>query len=232
MPAIRPPALLGYRNWPASLRMNGASWTITCAIAPAPMPSRNATRLPLNAEAPIQAPAMAGPPASSPRPASVRSEGRFLRDRGDDGEPLGRVVDREPDHEQGAERECAGGVGGADREPLAEVVEADPDGDEQREVEAAGLLAAGRRPPAGAHRRVDRGQRQVADDRSEVDECLSAEGLRALAGDLDSLEQGVHDQEHEQADRERDQHADDAMASSAAGAAARACPSSTGITPT
>ena len=123
--------------------MNGASWTITCAIAPAPMPSRNATRLPLNAEAPIQAPAMAGPPASRPRPVSVRSEGRFFGDRGDDGEPLGRVVDRESDHEQGAERERAGGVGGADREALAEVVEADPDGDEQGEVEPAGLLPAG-----------------------------------------------------------------------------------------
>ena len=213
--------------------MNGASWTITCAIAPAPTPSRNATRLPLKAEAPIQAPTMAGPPASSPRPASVQQRGAVLRDRGDDGEPLGRVVDREPDHEQGAERECARRVGGADREALAEVVEADPDGDEQREMEAARRLAPDAACPRERMVDVDRGQRQVADDRSEVDEqpdppkacepwpAISIPSSRAST--IRNTSRPIVNAISTRMTR---------RASSAAGAAARACPSSTGITPT
>ena len=88
-------------------------------------------------------------------------------------------MDRESDHEQRAERERAGGIRRADREALAEVVEPDADRDEQREVGPAGRLA--RRPTRRASAcSVDGGERQVADDRAEIDEQRAAERLRAL----------------------------------------------------
>ena len=57
-----------------------------------------------------------------------------VRDRRDDGEPLGRVVEREADDEEAAERQRSGRVRGADRDALAEVVQADAGRDEQREL--------------------------------------------------------------------------------------------------
>ena len=88
--------------------------------------------------APIRAPTIAGAPAIRPRPSRRASEGARARQRGDDREALGRVVDREADDEERAERELADRVGGADREALAEVVEADPDRDHQRQPRRAG----------------------------------------------------------------------------------------------
>ena len=46
----------------------GTSWTITRTIAPTPTPNSSAARLGLKAEAPIQAPRIAGAPAIRPRP--------------------------------------------------------------------------------------------------------------------------------------------------------------------
>ena len=82
-----------------------------------------------------------------PRRGQPPERGARPRERRDDRQPLGRVVDREPDHEERAERERAGGVGGADRHALAEVVQPDPGGDERRRRPAR------RAPPATTRRR-------------------------------------------------------------------------------
>ena len=103
----------------------GTSCWITCTIAPTPTPSRKAATLELNADAPIHAPMIAGAPATSPSSGEAAHDGARSGDRRDDREPLGGVVDREADHEEGAQRQRADGVGGPDREPLAEVVQAD-----------------------------------------------------------------------------------------------------------
>ena len=92
-------------------------------------------------------PRIAGAPAISPSAREPRqaTAGDFVQRR-DDREALGRVVDREADDEEGAEREFADRVGGADREALAEVVEADPDRDHHRRA----ARPSGRRPLAAA----------------------------------------------------------------------------------
>ena len=63
----------GLSSRPSSARIAGAIWTITWAIAPAPMPNMTAATLGWKAEAPIQAPSTAGAPASRPSRTSVRS---------------------------------------------------------------------------------------------------------------------------------------------------------------
>jgi hypothetical protein len=85
----------------------------------------------LNADAPIHAPRIAGAPAI--RPSSRREATALARERRDDRQPLGGVVQREADDEERPERERPDRVGRADREPLAEVVQADPDRDQQRQ---------------------------------------------------------------------------------------------------
>ena len=118
------------RRAPARRAATARAATITCTIAPAPTPNRNAARLELNADAPIHAPRTAGAPAIRPSSASRPSDRPLVRDRRDDRQALGRVVQREADHEERAERERADRVRGADRDALAEVVQADPDRDE------------------------------------------------------------------------------------------------------
>ena len=87
----------------------------------------------------MNAPMIAGAPAISPSRARRPSEGRFFpRERSHDRQPLGRVVERKAEDQEGAERELSDRVCGPDREALAEVVKSDPDGDEQRELEGAG----------------------------------------------------------------------------------------------
>src|SRR5262245_36986945 len=68
-----------------------------------------------------------------------------------DPEPLGDVVHHEPDHEERAELELAGGERRPDREPLAEVVDPDPDRDEQGEREARGARLTAREPCREEH---------------------------------------------------------------------------------
>ena len=111
----------------------------------------------MKAAAPIQAPRIAGAPAIRPRReqapdgrAAGARPGLAAAQRRDDRQALGRVVDREADDEEGAERERPGRVGGADRQALAEVVEADPDRDQQRQVGAAA--------PPGASGALGRGR--------------------------------------------------------------------------
>src|SRR6185295_14239595 len=74
-PASRPAIAGGCSVRPDSLRSDGASWTITCTIAPAPNPNRKAARLALNAAAPIHAPSTAGAPAIKPSSRSRRGVG-------------------------------------------------------------------------------------------------------------------------------------------------------------
>ena len=123
--------------------------------------------------------------------------GARLRERRDDRQPLGRVVDREPDDQERAQRERAGGVRGADRHALAEVVQPDPDRDQRR--------GTCRRAPAQPGR--DAAQHQVGDDRADEHERRAAERLRALAGQLEALERRVDGQEREQPDGQRHQPA-------------------------
>ena len=72
-PVSRPPAASGWSSRPASSFTAGAIWTITWAMAPAPIPNISAARLGLKADAPIHAPSTAGAPASRPSSASRRT---------------------------------------------------------------------------------------------------------------------------------------------------------------
>ena len=69
--------------------------------------------------------------------------------RRDDAEPLGDVLDDEADHQEGAERDLAEGVGRPDREPLAEVVQADRRARSSSPAPAAGSPRRARRLPGG-----------------------------------------------------------------------------------
>ena len=69
-----------------------------------------------------------------------RSRARRRHDR----EPLGRVVQREADDEQRAERRFAQGERGADGEPFTEIVEADADRNQDRQDPAAAAFVRGR----------------------------------------------------------------------------------------
>src|ERR671918_545902 len=71
-----PPTLAGYRARPARSRIAGTSCTMTCTIAPIPTPISNAANSGLYAEAPMNAPRIAGAPAMRPRAASLASDGR------------------------------------------------------------------------------------------------------------------------------------------------------------
>ena len=99
--------------------------------------------------------------ADQPEPDEQRQRRTLLRDRREDGEPFGRVVQREADDQQRAERGLAERERRADRQPFAEVVQADPDRDEQREHRAGagrGGLASGARAPRAATARSLRGR--------------------------------------------------------------------------
>ena len=69
---------------------------------------------------PSHAPAIVGTPPIAPRRASVKHARPLLGNRRDDRKPFGRVVQREPDDEQRAERRLSERERGADREPFAE----------------------------------------------------------------------------------------------------------------
>ena len=107
--------------------------TITCRIAPAPTAKRQ--RRPVRREG-----VAAEPDAGDRRQARERRErdedrqpGPLLDQGRDDADALGDVVQREAEHQEGAERRGAGGEGRADRQPLAEVVQADAERDRGRE---------------------------------------------------------------------------------------------------
>ena len=135
-----PATLAGYSARPERSRIEGTSCWITCTIAPAPAPSRKAATLELNAEAPIQAPRIAGRAGDQAEQGKPAEAGGRCRHGRDDRESLGGVVQREADHQEGTERQRADRVRGADRESLAEVVQPDRDRHQQRDV------ASGARP--------------------------------------------------------------------------------------
>jgi hypothetical protein len=153
----------------------------------------------------------AGDQAESQQPPQRRP---LVRERRHDGQPFGRVVNREPDDEEGAQGQGTGAVGGPDREALAEVVQADADRDHQREI-------AGGRPRRGcalASARevcVDSRQAEEGDDRPQEHQGWPAEGRRGLVAELETLQEGVDEQERKQADRQRDEHSQPLGADSA-----------------
>ena len=98
---------------------------------------------------------MAGAPASSASPTKADERRRLLHQRRGDADALGDVVQREAEHEEGAEPRGAGREGGADREALAEVVQADAERDGGRE----------RQPGRGAAAAADDPQQEEADAR-------------------------------------------------------------------
>ena len=141
-------------------------------------------------------------------------------------------MDREADHEQRAERERAGRVGGADRQALAEVVQADADRDEQREVGAAGRPAAGAASPRERMQTSTAEQREVGDDGAEKTSATPPKAcepwpaaISVPSSSASTIEEG------EQADRERHQHADHARLERRSDGS-QSMPSSTGMTPT
>ena len=110
MPPAMPPATARSRIRPAASRSPGRAGR-------SPGRSRRRRRragrrraTALKAAAPIHAPSTAGPPASSPSTREAADRGARARcaERGDDRQALGRVVDREADDEERAERERSG----------------------------------------------------------------------------------------------------------------------------
>ena len=210
MPPAMPPATARRGCGPRASRSPGAIWTITWAIAPTPTPSRNAASAGVNAAAPIHAPTHGGAAGEQPehRQAADRGARAAAPERGDDGQALGRVVDREADDEEGAERERAGRVGRADGQALAEVVQADAE--RRRARQALRRARPRRRPRPRARRRASETavEREVGEPGAQRDEAGAAERLGALAGDLERLERRVDGQEAQQADRRGHQDAD------------------------
>ncbi len=138
-------------------------------------------------------------PSSNRRASGTRSE----RERRHDGEPLGRVVQREAEHQQGAERELAEREGGADGQPLTEVVQADADGDEQCH-DGPGRPGAGpgRGAAAAAQPGAETVDGEIGGDRGEQQQHRPLERARHRLGRLAALVQRVDEEEDQQPDRQ------------------------------
>ena len=169
----------------------------------------------------------------SPSRASCASDGRSLRERRDDRQPFGRVVQREAEIEQRAERRLAERERGADRQALAEVVQADADGDQQRQHRARAsrpLRAVARRPCSHAPNDFEREVRaDGAPTRTarRPDTTPGSRGRRSRPSCAASIEQ-----EHQQADGQRQQDVDARCARAGDTSGNHSRPSATGITPT
>ena len=82
------------------------------------------------------------------RPTKAPERRPLLEDRRGDADAFGDVVQREAEHQEGAEPGRARREGGADRQPFAEIVQADAERDEGRQREARRRSAAAGRPPS------------------------------------------------------------------------------------
>ena len=148
--------------------------------------------------------------------------GARLRERRDDRQPLGRVVQREADDEERAQRQRARRVGGADRHALAEVVQPDADRDQRRATPRRRAGPATRRRRSAAGRRRSPRRTRAPRRRTPASPRPPARGLPASR-----RRPGTP------AGRRSAPSARAATpAGRAAATAATACPSATGITPT
>ena len=179
---------------------------MTWMIAPTPTPSSTADNAALSTAAPMHS-------AESSWPAADRAEadqGSYWRaligERGEDGQPPGRVVQGEPDDERRTDSQRAHGVGRPDGQSFTEVVQADTDGDHQ-----------GQSPPVGGCFLTSLVAVEQASDRGQDEECKSgSEQYEQWAAERDAnnarrgriLHRGVGGEEPEQADGKRQQHPD------------------------
>ena len=148
---------------------------------------------------------MAGAPAIRPRSGEPAEAGGPLRHGRHDREPLRGVVDREADHQERAQRQRSHRVCRADRKALPQVVKADRDRDQHRHVGAA---SAGRSVlPAALQPCLHPAQQQVRREPAQEHEGCAAEGLRALARDVDALQGRVDREERQQPHGESHQDA-------------------------
>ena len=201
----------------------GTIWTTTWAMAPTPTPTAGAASAALSTEAPSSAPRIAGAPAIRPSPTREPRRRALVGQRRDDRQPLGRVVQREPDDQRRAEGELADRVGRADRQPLAEVVQPDPDGDHAPPAAARpaarrrsrGRDARGRGPPPVSARNAS-----AAPSSTSTGPPKAPAGAR---GQLEALERGVDGEEGQQPDGDREQHPHHAAARRGAAPAGTAC---------
>ncbi len=99
----------------------------------------------------------------------------LTRQRRDDRQPFGRVVQREADDEQRAERRLAERERRADRQPFAEVVQPDADRDQQRQHPAA--AAPGHRAPPRLQPRADPLEQQIGAGRGQREQHHTLERL-------------------------------------------------------
>ena len=97
----------------------------TCAIAPTPTPRNSTAHTGEYTKPPTHAPAIVGSTANQSQLHQIadrRPSARTCKRR-HDGEPFGRVVQREADDQQRAERRLAQGERRSDGQPFAEVVQ-------------------------------------------------------------------------------------------------------------
>ena len=115
---------------------------ITCAIAPTPTARNSTDQTGEYTKPPSQAPAIVGSAADEPerQEAPGRRPLALARQWRDDRQPFRRVVQREADDQQRAERRLAESERRADRQAFTEIVETDPDRNQQRQYPAAAAL--------------------------------------------------------------------------------------------
>ena len=201
-PAAMAEAVTASSARPPASRIEGAIWTITWITAPTPMPKEEGRELGVRHRRPdhrAQDRGGAGDHAEQREAADGRPL-LIAHQRRDDREALGRVVDREADHERRTERQLGDRIGGADRKALPHVVEADPDRDHQREPGPADPASPSRLAGEIA---IDSRQGHEGEACAEQHQLGTAERAARLAGDLESFQAGVDREESEEADRHR-----------------------------
>ena len=131
------------------------------------------------------------------------------RDRGHDRQPLGRVVQRETEHEHEAQRYVAHRIGRADGEPFAQVVQADASGNQIGERELRRARGAGRIAGFCAvfprkQLLLQRREHKDASDPAQSHQADTLEHAGDVFGDLEAFLHGVDAKENEQTDGEEE----------------------------
>ena len=131
-PAMTPAAFKGTVRPPSERRVNILiSSHTTCTIAPAPTAKNSVVQTGEYVNAPIHAPSTVGTPAIAPSITSRAMLGRSVAMGARMPSPSVVLCSRKPMIEERAERDRAGGIGGADREAFTEIVQPDADRDER-----------------------------------------------------------------------------------------------------
>ena len=113
------------------------------------------------------------------------------RHRRHDGQPFGRVVNRETNDQEAPQRDLAERVGRTDRESLAQVVETDAERDQIRKPETFSSVAQRRTVTGGAACPRQGLEHDQADEQPQQDEADALERVRHRLGRLERFGESV-----------------------------------------